>query len=111
MADRGRRRLLGARRSPTTCPASFERRDWIEEQTRGAIANLAKILEAVDSDIGRVVWIQVGLADPRDYAPMNAEYIRHFPDDRLPARATVRLGFESPGTRVVMACTALAGRG
>jgi 2-iminobutanoate/2-iminopropanoate deaminase len=81
----------------------------IEEQTRGAIDNLRAILKDVGSGLERVVWIQIGLADPSDYAAMNAEYVKHFPPDALPARATVRLGFEAPGTRLVMACTALAG--
>jgi 2-iminobutanoate/2-iminopropanoate deaminase len=81
----------------------------IEEQTRGTIENLRKILEAAGSSLERVVWIQVGLADPAEYARMNAEYIKHFPEDRRPARATVKLGFESPTGKLVMACTALAG--
>jgi 2-iminobutanoate/2-iminopropanoate deaminase len=83
----------------------------IEEQTRGTIANLRRVLEAAGSSLDRVVWIQVGLADPADYARMNAEYIKHFPDDARPARATVKLGFESPTGKLVMACTALAGTG
>jgi 2-iminobutanoate/2-iminopropanoate deaminase len=65
----------------------------IEEQTRGTIENLRKILEAAGSSLERVVWIQVGLADPAEYARMNAEYVKHFPEDRRPARATVKLGF------------------
>ncbi|HEY8292756.1 MAG TPA: RidA family protein [Thermomicrobiales bacterium] len=81
----------------------------IEEQTRGTIENLRKILEAAGSSLERVVWIQVGLADPAEYARMNAEYVKHFPEDRRPARATVKLGFESPTGKLVMACTALAG--
>lgn len=81
----------------------------IEEQTRGTIENLRKILETAGSSLERVVWIQVGLADPAEYARMNAEYVKHFPDDRRPARATVKLGFENPNTKLVMACTALAG--
>ena len=81
----------------------------IEEQTRGTIENLRKILAAAGSSLERVVWIQVGLADPAEYARMNAEYVTHFPDDRRPARATVKLGFENPTTKLVMACTALAG--
>jgi 2-iminobutanoate/2-iminopropanoate deaminase len=83
----------------------------IEEQTRGTIENLRKILEAAGSSLDRVVWIQVGLAEPADYARMNAEYVKHFPDDKRPARATVKLGFENPNTKLVMACTALAGDG
>ncbi len=81
----------------------------IEEQTRGTIENVRKILEAAGSSLDRVVWIQVGLADPAEYARMNAEYVKHFPEDKRPARATVKLGFENPNTKLVMACTALAG--
>lgn len=81
----------------------------IEEQTRGTIENLRTILAAAGSSLERVVWIQVGLADPADYARMNAEYIKHFPEEKRPARATVKLGFENPNTKLVMACTALTG--
>ncbi|MHB8645530.1 MAG: RidA family protein [Thermomicrobiales bacterium] len=81
----------------------------IEEQTRGTIESLGKILESAGSSLERVVWIQVGLADPAEYARMNAEYITHFPEEQRPARATVKLGFENPNTKLVMACTALAG--
>lgn len=84
--------------------------ETIEEQTRGTIENLRKILEYAGSSLDRVVWIQVGLADPTEYARMNAEYIKHFPEDARPARATVKLGFESPNGKLVMACTALAGK-
>jgi 2-iminobutanoate/2-iminopropanoate deaminase len=83
----------------------------IEEQTRGTIENLRRVLEAAGSSLDRVVWIQVGLLDPANYARMNAEYVKHFPDDARPARATVKLGFESPNGKLVMACTALAGTG
>ena len=83
----------------------------IEEQVAGTIENLRKILEEAGSSLDRVVWIQVGLADPSEYARMNAEYVKHFPEDRRPARATVKLGFESPNGKLVMACTALAGKG
>jgi len=81
----------------------------IEEQTCGTIENLRKILAVAGSSLERVVWIQIGLADPAEYARMNAEYVKHFPDDQRPARATVKLGFENPNTKLVMACTALAG--
>jgi 2-iminobutanoate/2-iminopropanoate deaminase len=83
----------------------------IEQQTRGTIENLRRVLEAAGSSLDRVVWIQVGLADPDDYARMNAEYVKHFPEDAKPARATVKLGFQNPHTKLVMACTALAGTG
>lgn len=83
----------------------------IEEQTRATIDNLRLILEAAGSSLDRVVWVQVGLADPTEYARMNAEYIKHFPEDKRPARATVKLGFETPNGKLVMACTALAGTG
>ncbi len=94
-----------------TNQATGEGGGTIEEQTRGTIENLRLILEAAGSSLDRVVWIQVGLADPAEYARMNAEYIKHFPEDARPARATVKLGFETPNGKLVMACTALAGEG
>ncbi len=85
--------------------------ETIEEQTRGAINNVRLLLEEAGSSLDRVVWIQVGLADPAEYARMNAEYVKHFPADALPARATVKLGFDTPNGKLVLACTALAGKG
>ncbi len=84
--------------------------ETIEEQTRDTINNVRLLLEAAGSSLDHVVWIQVGLADPDDYARMNAEYIKHFPADKLPARATVKLGFESPTGKLVMACQALVAK-
>jgi 2-iminobutanoate/2-iminopropanoate deaminase len=84
-------------------------RETIEEQTADALRNLRRVLESAGSGWERIVWIQVGLAAAQDYARMNAEYVKHFPPDALPARATVQLGFQDGRTRVVFACTALAG--
>jgi hypothetical protein len=39
--------------------------------------------------LDRVVQVTLLIADPRDYAEINAEYVRHFPRG-LPARHTAR---------------------
>ena len=83
--------------------------ETIEEQTRGCIENIRLILAEAGSSLDQVVWMQVGLADPSEYARMNAEYVKHFPPDALPARATVKQGFDSARGKLVIACTALAG--
>jgi len=83
--------------------------ETIEEQTRGCIENIRQILAEAGSSLDQVVWMQVGLADPDEYARMNAEYVKHFSADALPARATVKQGFDSARGKLVIACTALAG--
>lgn len=81
--------------------------ETIEEQTRGCIENIRKILAEAGSSLDRVVWMQVGLANPAEYARMNTEYLKHFSADALPARATVKQGVDSPRGKLVIACTAL----
>ena len=48
--------------------------------------NLEKFLEQLGSDMDHVVRVEILLRDWADKAAMNAEYVRHFKPDHMPAR-------------------------
>ncbi|NKE44723.1 RidA family protein [Roseomonas frigidaquae] len=77
------------------------------EEVRNALAKVAAILEGAGSGLDRVVQMTMLITDPADYAALNAEYVRHFPNG-LPARHTARFGVPTEA-RVAFACIALAG--
>lgn len=58
----------------------------IEFETNRILDNLKVILEQYGSDMDHVVRIDVLLASWADKNAMNAEYVKHFRGDRLPAR-------------------------
>lgn len=58
----------------------------IEFETNRILDNLKVILERYGSDMDHVVRIDVLLASWADKNAMNAEYVKHFKRDRLPAR-------------------------
>ncbi|MGK7863439.1 RidA family protein [Falsiroseomonas sp. E2-1-a4] len=77
------------------------------EEVRNALAKVAAILAGAGSGLDRVVQMTMLITDPADYAALNAEYVKHFPDG-LPARHTARFGVPTEA-RVAFACIALAG--
>ena len=58
----------------------------IEFETNRILDNLKVILERYDSDMDHVVRIDVILAKWADKNAMNAEYVKHFKREKLPAR-------------------------
>ena len=58
----------------------------ITAETRQVFTNLKGILEAHGSDMAHVVRVDVMLSDFSERDEMNAEYVKHFPADRRPAR-------------------------
>lgn len=58
----------------------------IEFETNRILDNLKVILENYGSDMDHVVRIDVILAKWADKNAMNAEYVKHFQKDKLPAR-------------------------
>ena len=58
----------------------------IEFETNRILDNLKVILESHGSDMDHVVRIDVILASWADKNAMNAEYVKHFKRERLPAR-------------------------
>ena len=77
------------------------------EEVRNALAKVAAILESAGSSLDRAVQVTMLITDPADYAALNAEYVKHFPNG-LPARHTARFGVPTEA-RVAFACIALAG--
>lgn len=77
------------------------------EEVRNALAIMATILAEAGSSLDRVVQVTMLITDPADYAALNAEYVRHFPNG-LPARHTARFGVPTEA-RVAFSCIALAG--
>lgn len=63
----------------------------IEEQTRQALANVARCLSAAACSMDDVIKVGVFLADLGDFEAFNREYATHF-SQPYPARTTVRAG-------------------
>lgn len=79
--------------------------DTIQDQTRQALANCEAILQAGGAGLDDVVEVGILLADPGDFAGMNEEYARWFPD-QAPTRYAAKLGAEMPGLLVSIRMTA-----
>ncbi len=60
----------------------------VAEQTERVLRNLAAILHAAGTSLGKAVKVTVYLKNMSDFAAMNEVYARHFPA-APPARATV----------------------
>jgi 2-iminobutanoate/2-iminopropanoate deaminase len=80
----------------------------IEEQTRQALTNCETVLRAAGATLDDVVEVGVLLTDPADFAGMNDEYARWFPNEP-PTRYVAKLGVEIPGVRVSIRMTAYVG--
>jgi 2-iminobutanoate/2-iminopropanoate deaminase len=65
----------------------------IQEQTRQALINCESILRGGGAQLDDVVEVQVLLARPGDFAGLNEEYAKFFPQDP-PVRSVARLGPE-----------------
>jgi len=78
----------------------------IQEQTRQAIRNCENILRAGGATLDDVVEVHVLLTRPADFAGLNEEYAKFFPDDP-PARAVSRLGVEIPNVLVSIKMVAI----
>ena len=55
-------------------------------ETRQVLNNLERILTQYGSDMSHVLRVDVLLSDFSLRNEMNAEYIKHFPQDKIPAR-------------------------
>lgn len=83
------------------------RGDTPAEEVRNAIKYIATILTDANSALEKVVQVTMLINDKADYAALNAEYKRYFPNG-LPARHTALFGVPTQA-RVAFACVALAG--
>jgi 2-iminobutanoate/2-iminopropanoate deaminase len=80
----------------------------ISAQTERVLQNLAAILTASGSSLGRVVKTTCFLANLDDFAKFNEVYGRHFGDNR-PARSTVQVSRLPAGASVEVECVAECG--
>src|SRR5258705_10766079 len=62
----------------------------IQEHTRQCLKNVQAILEAAGSSLDNIVSATFILAEPEDFAGMNEEWIKWFPNDP-PARQGAKL--------------------
>jgi 2-iminobutanoate/2-iminopropanoate deaminase len=79
----------------------------IQEQCRQCLTNIAAILEAAGSSLGKVVSATVILLDEADFAGVNEEWVKWFPSDP-PARQAAKLPVRIPGMKVSIAAIAEA---
>jgi len=79
----------------------------IQEQTRQCLRNVEAILVAAGSSMGKVVSATFILADEADFAGLNEEWARWFPE-QPPARQGAKLPIRPKGMRVSIAAIAEA---
>ncbi|HEY8369539.1 MAG TPA: RidA family protein [Thermodesulfobacteriota bacterium] len=80
----------------------------IGPQTRQALENLERTLEAAGSGLDKVVKATVFITDTANFQGMNEVYRQYFPVDP-PARSTVRCDLVLPGALVEIELVAVAG--
>lgn len=78
----------------------------VEAQTRQALTNLKRVLEAADSGLNFITKTTVFLQSMSDFAAMNAVYQEFFPENP-PARSTVAVAALPKGALVEIECIAL----
>jgi 2-iminobutanoate/2-iminopropanoate deaminase len=78
----------------------------IQQQTKQALTNCERIIEAGGGARHGIVEVGVLLARPDDFAGLNEAYAEHFPDNP-PTRYVARLGPELPGVLVSIRMTAV----
>lgn len=79
----------------------------ITEETRQALTNLKTVLERYGSDMAHVVRVEVILSDFSERDEMNAEYVKHFPADRMPARVCFGGAALADGCKIEIMATAV----
>lgn len=80
----------------------------IEPETRGAMENIKRILEANGATMDDVVKCTVFLADFADWGAMNGVYVTYFEKHR-PARSAVAVNGMAANARVEIECMAVVG--
>ncbi|MEP7347244.1 MAG: RidA family protein [Gemmatimonadaceae bacterium] len=82
----------------------------ITEETRTALANIKKVLDAAGFAVSDVVQVTVYLKDIDDFPKMNAVYREFFPDPK-PTRTTVQVARLVGDARVEITSVAVRNRG
>ncbi len=80
----------------------------VEDQTRQALANLSKVLEAGGSSLARVVKTTVFMTDLDAFGAMNEVYAGFF-GEQPPARSTIQVAGLPGGAAVEIEAIALTG--
>ena len=78
----------------------------IQEQTAQSLRNISAILEAAGTSLKNVVQATVILVHEEDFAGLNEEWLKWFPD-KPPARQAAKLPISPPGLRVSIAAIAV----
>ena len=81
--------------------------DSIQEQTRQCLENVSAILQAAGTSLDRILSATVILLEETDFAGMNEEWIKWFPENP-PARQGAKLPVRIPGMRISIAAIAEA---
>jgi 2-iminobutanoate/2-iminopropanoate deaminase len=81
--------------------------ETIQEQTRQCLRNISAILEAAGSSLDRAVSFTVILLEETDFAGMNEEWLKWFPE-HPPARQGAKLPVRVPGLKISIAAIAEA---
>jgi 2-iminobutanoate/2-iminopropanoate deaminase len=81
--------------------------DTIQEQTGQCLQNISAILKAAGTSLDRVVSATVILLEESDFAGMNEEWVKWFPQSP-PARQGAKLPVRVPGLRISIAAIAEA---
>jgi 2-iminobutanoate/2-iminopropanoate deaminase len=81
--------------------------ETIQEQTNVCLTNISAILSAAGSSLSKIVSATVILAEESDFAGMNEEWLKWFPEDP-PARQGAKLPVRLPGLKVSIAAIAEA---
>lgn len=79
----------------------------IQEQTAQCLKNIDAILQAAGSSLDKVVSATFILGDPDDFAGMNEEWLKWFPNDP-PARQGAKLPIQPKGMKISIAMIAEA---
>jgi 2-iminobutanoate/2-iminopropanoate deaminase len=78
----------------------------IKDQTRRCLDNLAAVLDAAGSSLGRVTKTTVFLTDLAEFTAMNEAYAEKFGGHK-PARSTVGIAALPRGARIEIECIAI----
>lgn len=81
--------------------------ETIQEQTAQCLKNISAILESAGSSLARVVSATVIILEEADFAGMNEEWVRWFPENP-PARQGAKMPVRIPGMKVSIAAIAEA---
>lgn len=79
----------------------------IQEQVRQCLSNIQTILKEAGSSLDKIVSATVILEDEEDFAGMNEEWLKWFPENP-PARQGAKLPVKVPGLKVSIAAIAEA---